>query len=118
MLPDLSAIQVRACYEFMATMPPFCQYKLPPSEEIEFQVVRDRTLHGWHKTASNKHHILAISENSVGHTSSLIYDVSHEMIHLLQAEKGTSTNSAHNAEFRKIARAVCRLNGFDYRVFC
>ena len=116
MLPNLSANQVYARYEFMRSMPPFCYYKMPSGDEIEFRIVKDHRLHGWHKAVDGKH-IFAISQNSIGHTSSLIFYVSHEMIHLLQAEQGTNTNSVHNAEFRKIAKAVCRLNGFDYRVF-
>jgi len=116
MLPNLTPEQVYSCYEFMRTMPPFCQYKMPPGDEIEFQVVKDRRLFGWHKMIKGRH-IVAISKNGIGFTSSLIFFVSHEMIHLLQAERGTDTNSIHNAEFRKIAKTVCRLNGFDYKAF-
>ena len=117
MLPDLSANQVFACYEFMRTMPPFCHYKMPHGDEIEFQVVKDRRLHGWHKATDSGKHILAISKNSIGHTGSLIFYMAHEMIHLVQAERGTHTSADHNAEFRKIAKLVCRLNGFDPKVF-
>lgn len=117
MIPDLNAFQVRAAYDFMRTMPPFCNYKLPKGDEIEFRIVNSHRMHGWHKRVNGKD-IFAISHNCIGHVNSLVFYVSHEMIHLLQAERGTCNKSAHNAEFHKIAKEVCRLNGFDYLVFC
>lgn len=117
MLPDITPDQLYACYEFMRIMPPFSSYKMPAANEIEFQIVNDHRLHGWHKRTENSGHVLAISRNCIGHTSSLLFYVAHEMIHLLQTERGTHTRSAHNAEFRKIAEKVCDIHGFDFRTF-
>ena len=117
MLPDITPDQLYACYEFMRIMPPFSSYKIPPASEVEFQIVNDHRLHGWHKRNENCQNIFAISRNSVGHTVSLLFYVAHEMIHLVQAERGTHTRAAHNAEFRKIAEKVCEIHGFDLKVF-
>jgi hypothetical protein len=117
MLPDVTPDQLFAAYEFMRIMPPFSSYKIPPANEVEFHIVNDHRLHGWHKKNENGLHVFAISRNSIGHTASLMLYVAHEMIHLVQAERGTNTRAAHNAEFRKIAEKVCDMHGFDFRVF-
>lgn len=117
MLPDITPDQLYACYEFMRIMPPFSSYKIPHASEVEFRVVNDRKIIGWHKRGENDVHIFAMSRNCIGHTSTLLMFVAHEMIHLLQTERGTHTRSAHNAEFKKIAAEVCKIHGFDYRIF-
>ena len=44
--------------------------------------------------------------------------MAHEMIHIRQAIRGTTTaNTQHNAEFHRIADRVCRIHGFDRKAF-
>jgi len=117
MLNDLTPDQLSAAYDFMRIMPPFSSYKIPPSDNVEFRIVNDRRLHGWHKMNANGVHVLAMSRNGIGHTATLMHFLAHELIHLIQAERGTYTKAAHNAEFKKIAAKVCEIHGFDLRSF-
>ena len=117
MLTTITAHQVCAAYDFLSTFSPFSEWKLPPSSEIEFQVVLDPKLLGWHKCKSNGTHIIAISERGSGHVTSLLLAVAHEMTHLSQVEHGTATKAAHNKDFHDRAKLVSLSLGFDPRQF-
>jgi hypothetical protein len=44
--------------------------------------------------------------------------MAHEMIHQHQQRQRTDTpNTEHNAEFMRLARAVCRHHGWDEKEF-
>ena len=42
--------------------------------------------------------------------------MAHEMIHLYQDETGTARGH-HNPKFRKLAKRVCTIHGFDLESF-
>lgn len=113
--PDIA----RAAYDFLRTGPPF--RRLPPGEEVEFRVTRDRTTRGCYTNyVWTKDHIIEISEASVEHLATLFMVMAHEMIHALQHQRGTAGGrgkKGHNAEFHRLAKRVCRQYGFDYRTF-
>jgi predicted SprT family Zn-dependent metalloprotease len=49
-------------------------------------------------------------------TDLLLSTMAHEMIHLYQDETGTARGH-HNPKFRKLAKRVCRIHGFDPESF-
>ena len=111
---------LEACYEFWRTLPPFKVWNLPHADEVEFVVSRHPTHSGYHRGRRRDihSHEIGISEVCVGHIDTLNRAVAHEMIHQYQQRAGTETaNTEHNAEFKRIARHVCRVHGFDARAF-
>lgn len=116
---DLHPSHIEAAYSLLCTFHPFCDYLMPPASEIEFHVVRDKRLLGWHGKRTNKDqtNVVAISYRGVGHLDSLLRVLGHEMIHLVQGIYGSNTRSMHNAEFHRIAKDVCDSLGWDLRQF-
>jgi hypothetical protein len=108
--PDILA----AGYEFLRETKPFRGWNLPPSDDIEFHVVRNPKMHadfGVEKGAP----IIRVSENGAGHTVSLLAVLAHEMIHLRQWLIGS--RDTHGSTFRRMAASVCREHGFDVKTF-
>jgi len=51
------------------------------------------------------------------HTFTVLLTLAHEMIHLVQAIHKSDNKNQHNAEFKRLAKRVCHLHGFDYKAF-
>lgn len=113
--PEILAAQ----YEALRICPPFVRWKLPPSEDITFCVIRHKDREGdYTRIIGTDNHFIRISETRIGHYDSFGVVMAHEMIHLLQAVKKLETKAAHNADFRRRAASVCRTLGFDPKTFC
>ncbi len=110
---------LEAAYEFLRNTPPFKGWKLPVGDEVEFTVTLLRDREGDHTTyRGTSDHVIRVSSNKIGHTASLVVVMAHEMIHAKQAVAKTFTaNAEHNAEFRRLAKSVCKLHGFDPKTF-
>lgn len=110
---------IAAVYECLRAFPPFSKWKLPPSDEVEFQVALDNTVHGWYVyDTKTKRHSISISKNGVSQFGTLAMITAHEMIHLHQVLKKTaSSKTHHNGDFRRIAGQVCKCFGWDKGVF-
>ncbi len=102
-----------ATYELLRTTPPFKGWHLPDAGAIDFAVLRDRATYG-----DCDGETLRESSGCHGHLQTLLATVAHEMIHLHQMRRRLETpNTQHNADFRRRAARVCRLHGFDPKVF-
>jgi hypothetical protein len=102
-----------AAYELLRTTPPFLGWKLPDSSMLEFAMLRDRTTYG-----DCDGEMIRASSSRHGHLPTLLATVAHEMIHLHQMRRKLETpNTQHNSDFRKRAARVCRLHGFDPKMF-
>ena len=102
-----------AAYELLRTAQPFKGWNLPASGTIEFAVLRDPTTYG-----DCDGETLRVSSSRHGHLQTLLATVAHEMIHLHQMRRRLETpNTQHNADFRRRAARVCRVHGFDPKVF-
>jgi len=102
-----------AAYEYLRACDPFRGWKLPEADEVGFQITRHADRFGHHGGK-----IIAISERCVGSSWKLLEIMGHEMIHLYQFNKGTETsNTEHNAEFKRLARRVCSVHGWDPKAF-
>ncbi len=116
----LTPNMLRASYDFVRTTQPFNRWKLPAGELVRFKVAGDAWKRGWYMRSNNKdhHHIIGISRNCIAHPDSLIMVMAHEMIHLYQGERDTeSRNTIHNAEFKRLAKSVCKYHGYDPLLF-
>ena len=107
-------------YKALSRVPPFGQkgWRLPPADEIVFKV--SRTLHsGEHtRTPGKKDYAIALSELRIGHLNTALVTLVHEMIHQVQVSGKTETpKTEHNADFKRRARIVCSVFGFDPKEF-
>jgi len=108
---------LRACYNYLAETPPFNRWNLPDGDDVDFVVIRSRTDAGWHKIV-NSRDIIAVSSVTIGRTLSLMEVMSHEKVHVYQRKYGTETPGvAHNREFYLLGAKVCKVHGFDPRLF-
>lgn len=108
---------LRACYDFLNECEPFSHWALPDSDDITFKVARGKSCHGWYEFKNGKH-LIAISSGMVGHTSSLISTMSHEMIHVHESNAGACRAGVeHSAAFQRWAAQVCGVHGFDPMAF-
>jgi hypothetical protein len=103
-----------ASYGFLRATPPFCRWKLPPADVVEFRVIRNRKIHGDHSLYEGRHRI-RISEGAVAHTDTLVLSMAHEMIHVKLDSEGVK--SEHGSDFHRLAKLVCKYHGFDPKMF-
>ena len=110
---------IAAAYDYLKVADPFKGWGLPEADDLGFIVSRhkDRYGHmiGYHRSPDAD---IAMSEKKIGSTTVLITVMAHEMIHLYQHLRGTTTpNTQHNAEFLRLAKRVCKIHVFDYVAF-
>ena len=115
----LTPEMLEGAYEYLRVSPPFCSWSLPDADHVSFRVMgaRDRFGHfrGRIKGMPDLNEI-GVSLRAVRSTDLLMATMAHEMIHLYQDETGTARGH-HNPKFRKLARRVCRIHGFDPESF-
>lgn len=118
----LTPEMLEAAYEYLRASQPFRGWNLPHADQVMFRVLgaRDRFGHfrGRHRKARGENGFseIAISARLVKSSELLIATMAHEMIHLYQDENGAARGH-HNAAFRKLARRVCAVHGFDHAEF-
>ena len=106
-----------AAWDFLRTIEPIKSWKLPPAEQVEFRVTRDRNKFGEHATYKwTKEHIVYISAACVSHCDTLLQTLAHEMTHAAMAEAGNNP-TAHNRAFHERAVALCFSMGWDPKAF-
>ena len=120
MLP-LTPHMLAAVYDCLREFPPFKGWKLPPGDEVRFDVMRSRQVFGYYIEETRPSGVvrsIQVSSANVGHWNTLTRIMAHEMIHMHQAVARTYTSNAeHNADFRRAARRVCSAFGWDYKEF-
>lgn len=112
--PDVCA----AVYDCLREFRPFKGWRLPPGEEVQFSVIRNKQNFGFHAHyAGTDEHIIEVSELCNGHFSTLASTIAHEMIHMHQRRSKLTTKAMHNADFQRRAARVCREFGWDEKAF-
>jgi hypothetical protein len=106
-----------AAYEYLRVTEPFRRWNLPDSEDIKFHVIRNIALRGFYRRDRYNRHSISISSNCIGFSESLIEAMAHEMIHLHENMTGLETNAIHGAAWHKFADIVCKIHGFDRKLF-
>lgn len=113
----LTPAVLAAAYDYLATTEPFCRWNLPDSEDVSFRVTRHRDRWAHYILRPDGKPEIVVSAKFIGRSSSLIETMAHEMVHLHQAQSGMENAAQHNRAFRKIARRVCEIHGFDPLLF-
>jgi len=110
--PDLLA----AAYDFLRTTEPFKAWRLPESDDVGFHVVSDPKMYA-DFGVENGVPIIRVSQARHGHTGTLMATMAHEAIHLYQAMQKLDRGGDHNADFKKRAKRVCAVHGWDPATF-
>ncbi|MCR4302259.1 MAG: SprT-like domain-containing protein [Sulfuricaulis sp.] len=108
-----------AAYEYLRATSPFKAWKLPHADEVEFAVTERRDCegdHGVYRYYTNEH-IITISSYYIKTTPELMVVMAHEMIHERQEIAKTARRGGHNKEFHRLAKRVCKVHGWDSRLF-
>lgn len=105
-----------AAYDFLCTTPPFKRWNLPDGEDIKFNISRSLRNFG-HYEHVGPDHVISLSANGVGHTTTLMRIMAHEMIHLHEELTGMARPAQHTRMFWKLAARVCHFHGFDLKSF-
>lgn len=103
-----------ASYDFLLTTQPFNRWKLPPSDEVAFHVIRDPRIFA-DCVIDGDTPVIRVSERKNGHVHTLFATMSHELVHVRQFILGDSGN--HNALFHRLAKQVCKAHGYDPKSF-
>lgn len=116
----LTPAMLAGAYEYLRTTPPFRTWKLPHADEVEFHITLHRDRYGDHNEIPRPvEHCIRASAHNVKTTLSLLELMAHEMIHGYQdvVRKTGSKRTPHNAEFKRLAKRVCKIHGFKYEGF-
>lgn len=107
-----------ASYDYLLTTPPFNEWHLPDSEDIDWQISKSRRHCGvtYCHLATGRFRI-EISSYRTRRTQSLTELMGHEMIHVLEWKNGIYTKAEHSKAFHKLADKVCLIHGFDRGLF-
>lgn len=108
-----------AAYDFLRALPPMSGWKLPDSDQIVFTVNKHPTCLATYQFGPGVRHEITCSMHNVGHTDTLLKAIAHEQIHLFQLLRGTEgrRNVQHNREFNELSKRVCRIHGWDEKLF-
>lgn len=113
----LTPKRLAAVYDMLRAFPPFNRWKLPESSEVKFHLAKTKKWDADWWIVGERHNI-RISQNRAGHLNTVICSMAHEMIHAHQRAAKTETpNTAHNAEFLRLADAVAKRYGWDPKSF-
>lgn len=113
----LTPEMLRAAYEFLRATPPFRGWKLPPGGEVRFRVTKWRDKYGEHSIRDDgSGETIAMSGRIIGHTTTLMSVMAHEMIHVHMFRCGRK-GAMHGPKFQRMAALVCRYHGFDTKAF-
>ena len=120
---SLTPDHLAAMYGCLRDLPPFEQWNLPESDEVEFHVNRHKSHRGgytWKRTRRHPEetHVIYVSGALIATFGSLGRVMAHEMIHLYQRQYKTDTsNTVHNAEWHSLAEEICSIHCWDYKLF-
>jgi len=99
-------------YTFLRGTPPFNRWKLPPAHNLKFKVTGSKEVEGLYDDKNGKATPeLHVSKHFVGKPWSLLETMAHEMVHVHLFAKGVRKH--HGPEFRRCAKRICDIHGFD-----
>lgn len=111
----LSPDHLAILYDAFRQLPPFTEWKkLPEADAVEFSTPLRLDCQGEY---SNPPHKITISSAKVGNWQTVTLILLHEMAHLSCAVDGTFKANNHGPAFKKKARRISRLWGFDEKDF-
>ena len=106
---------IRNLYSAMVCCEPFCRWKMPLPEEVNFIVDADPEAMGTYlyDDGGDYEHILTISEARCGHLYTVMTTLCHEMIHMSRAGTVTHAWTKHDTVFKRRAKKISLEMGFD-----
>jgi len=106
---------LESCYELLRTTPPFRGWKLPHADDVKFVVSRNRDTCAHCEPGTN--FTLTVSQHLHSQLCTLLVTLAHEMIHIHEYMIGVRGDIQHGADFKRLAKQVCRYHGFDSKAF-
>jgi hypothetical protein len=106
-----------AAYDFLRTTDPFKAWKLPHSDEVAFHVTRNPKVFADFSTDEDGGPLIRVSSAKNGHTATALMSMGHEMLHLHQYLSGLDKGSEHNPDFKRKAKRICQIHGWDEHLF-
>jgi hypothetical protein len=115
---DLHPDHVAAMYDCLRSFDPFKRWRLPLAEAVEFHI-RKIPADAWYQTYPREmeSHAIFVNPYRHGYFNSLAMVTAHEMIHLHQRIAKLDRGGEHNADFRKKAKRICEIHGWDVKQF-
>lgn len=111
------ALLARA-YDYLCATEPFVKWKLPPSDVIKFSVYKRKDRFAHYECKGEGLHYIKVSSVLVGSHASLLSTMAHEMLHLhMNFAACLDLRSPHGEAFNKLADKVCKVHGFDRKLF-
>jgi len=110
---------VAAAYAYLTECEPFSKWNLPPAEDLTFRVSSSLKDFGFcvYPRIKSERPTIIISKKLIGSTQLLMQILAHEMVHLYMFHHGITDRGTHGPAFRKIAKRVCAIHGFDENFF-
>lgn len=106
----LTPSRCREIYTHIRSLPPFSQWRLPKPTEIEFQVIQDAEIFGDYMPEP---HTIRISSTLCTNLQLATETICHEVIHMAMWRSRNQDWAEHNQHFKKRAKQVCEIWGFD-----
>ena len=126
-LPPITLDVMRHSYELLAACPPFADWNLPPSSEVQFARTRKATVRGRYDSWCDKGHTknpdkikrcrISVNPRHIDDFDELLQVMAHEMIHVHEHRAGMRTQADHSEAFLLIARDVCKRYGWRADTF-
>lgn len=96
-------------YDCLRQLPPFCRWKLPEADAIEFRAPCRKDDSGEFIPPN----IIMVSTHFNGTFTSALMTLAHEMIHVAKL----NAKNHHDALFKRRAKQVCKHFGWDEKAF-
>lgn len=108
----LTSGKLEAIYLMLLKLKPFDAWKMPPTDEIIFQVTNETDAMGTYVYDDlQEKHVLTISKAKNAHLETVIKTMAHEMIHMKRGK--TKYWDKHDQVFRNHAHKIAIELGFD-----
>ncbi len=111
----LTPERLAAAYDYLRTWPALSRCSLPPSEEVEFRIIKNPRVYGHYTQPAD--HSIHVSENTNGLSDTILKTVAHEMVHQVLRIKGDPKYWQHGAAFKSLGVRVCKSAGWDIKAF-
>lgn len=116
----MTEAQLRAIYGMLREFRPFSRWGLPEPSAVSFGILRDASTQAMFSEDSRARLKIEANPDFNVTLQQAVEAVAHEMVHARQNQLGRlPANPAkhHNAEFRRLARLVCKELGFNVQAF-
>lgn len=102
---------IRALYSAYRLLPPFNTWHLPPAYDLKFKIVHDDDYAGG--IDEEPQLTMYISVNRQSFLQPVTVTIMHEMVHLHLLKMKDPKWAEHGREFKKCAKQISSLYGFD-----